>query len=120
MPAEELKRSNLPDHESQLNVNTTASSSLSRLSMRGRFGRQRSVGAGPMRHCAACYQQHRLRQRAREPHWRLMLDLYEYHRVAMRLLFDRAPLQQIESGIVELWKRCVESLSGIHDCDRCK
>jgi len=35
---EELKHSNLPDHESQLNVNTTASSSLSRLSMRGCFG----------------------------------------------------------------------------------
>ena len=91
--------------------------------------RKRSVRVGQVRHCAACYQQHRLRQRAldahsqrsRERHWRLMLDLYEYHRVAMRLLFDRTPLQQIDSGIVELWEKVRrEPAKYSYDCDRCK
>ena len=62
-------------------------------------------------------------QRSRERHWRLMLDLYEYHgdRVAMRLLFDRAPLYQIESGIVERWEKMRrEPAKYSYDCDRCK
>jgi len=96
--------------------------------LRSAVTRKRSVLVGRVRHCTACYQQHRHRQRARDAssqlrgrHWSLMLDLYEYHRVAMRLLFDRAPLQQIESGIVEIWEKVRrEPVKYSYDCNRCK
>ncbi len=91
--------------------------------------RKRSVLSlvGRVRHCAACYQQHRHRERdARSQikvrYWSVMMNLYEYHRVSMRLLFDRAPLEQVEKSlIVKAWEKVRRNaVKYSYDCDRCK